>query len=124
MGWSKYKATQDHFRCLTYLTFLSWFSPSLIWKSLFAADIDECETNQFNCPVNEDCVNTAGSYVCNCVSGVFDDVGVCQLMTGKLMGNVGERVWCPKQREPAGGVYATSFLMQYKLQPEGLREQT
>ena len=55
-------------------------------------DIDECETNQFNCPVNEDCVNTAGSYVCNCVSGVFDDVGVCQLMTGKLMGNVGERV--------------------------------
>lgn len=45
-------------------------------------DIDECEVNQFNCPVNEECVNTAGSYVCNCVSGVFDGVGVCRLMTG------------------------------------------
>ena len=93
--------------------------PVTHWKSLFSADIDECQTNQFNCPVNEDCVNTAGSYVCNCVSGVFDGVGVCQLMTSKPMGNVREKVWCLKQREPAGGLYGTSFLTQYKLQPEG-----
>ena len=40
------------------------------------------------------------------------------------MENVREKVWCLKQREPAGGLYGTLFLTQCKLQPEELREQT
>ncbi|KAL9973363.1 hypothetical protein ACROYT_G019813 [Oculina patagonica] len=46
-------------------------------------DIDECQTNQYNCPLNEICVNTLGSYNCTCVSGLYDGAGICQEMTGK-----------------------------------------
>ncbi|KAL9973367.1 hypothetical protein ACROYT_G019818 [Oculina patagonica] len=46
-------------------------------------DIDECQTNQYNCPLNEICVNTLGSYNCTCVSGLYDITGICEAMTGK-----------------------------------------
>ncbi|KAL9973368.1 hypothetical protein ACROYT_G019819 [Oculina patagonica] len=45
-------------------------------------DINECQTNQYNCPLNEICVNTMGSYNCTCISGLYDSAGICQ-MTGK-----------------------------------------
>ncbi|XP_078369730.1 uncharacterized protein LOC144653570 isoform X1 [Oculina patagonica] len=46
-------------------------------------DIDECQTNQYNCSINEICVNTMGSYNCTCVSGLYDSEGICEAMKGK-----------------------------------------
>ncbi|KAL9973366.1 hypothetical protein ACROYT_G019817 [Oculina patagonica] len=43
-------------------------------------DIDECQTNQYNCPLNEICVNTLGSYNCTCVSGLYDSAGICKII--------------------------------------------
>lgn len=32
-------------------------------------DIDECLIGTYNCPTNNDCLNTDGSYYCTCTSG-------------------------------------------------------
>ncbi|KAL9973365.1 hypothetical protein ACROYT_G019815 [Oculina patagonica] len=45
-------------------------------------DIDECQANQYNCLLNENCVNTMGSYTCACVSGLYDSARICQIVTG------------------------------------------
>ena len=44
---------------------------------LFSADVDECQSNQYNCPPYEACNNTVGSYTCTCVSGMHDSNGNC-----------------------------------------------
>ena len=37
---------------------------------MFISDIDECSTRTDNCTkLGQICVNTAGSFVCNCTSG-------------------------------------------------------
>ncbi|BFZ22541.1 hypothetical protein BsWGS_25580 [Bradybaena similaris] len=41
-------------------------------------DLDECR-NQSICPINSDCVNSIGSYTCQCHSGyVKDTLGLCE----------------------------------------------
>ncbi|XP_022804306.1 uncharacterized protein LOC111341579 [Stylophora pistillata] len=73
----------DNATCLSLTeTIFQCLCPAGFTGNSCETDIDECQTNQYICPVNEECINTAGSYVCNCVSGVFDDAGVCQLRTG------------------------------------------
>ena len=38
-------------------------------------DIDECENNNTNsCGMLENCVNTIGSYECQCIDGLIRDV--------------------------------------------------
>ena len=32
-------------------------------------DIDECTTGTHNCTQNQQCVNSPGSFVCECISG-------------------------------------------------------
>ena len=36
---------------------------------MFYIDIDECMANTDNCPVNVTCMNTIGSYTCQCITG-------------------------------------------------------
>ena len=42
------------------------------------SDINECSKGTFNCTVNSTCVNTAGSYKCECNSGYSSTGGLCQ----------------------------------------------
>ena len=43
-------------------------------------DYDECSQNAYECDQNADCINSAGSYTCQCRSGYTGDGHVC---TGK-----------------------------------------
>ena len=47
---------------------------------IYVLDIDECQnTTTHNCP--QECVNTLGSYTCECYSGYRKDAGgICQGM--------------------------------------------
>lgn len=41
-------------------------------------DIDECNTSLVTCPAQSECVNTAGSYACLCLTGfVKNSTGLC-----------------------------------------------
>ncbi|KAK7092654.1 hypothetical protein V1264_008367 [Littorina saxatilis] len=41
-------------------------------------DIDECNTSRVTCPAQSECVNTAGSYACLCLTGfVKNSTGLC-----------------------------------------------
>ena len=45
--------------------------------NIIFADLEECTTNTHNCDVNADCVNTVGSYSCNCRAGYTGDGQTC-----------------------------------------------
>ena len=41
-------------------------------------DIDECSTGVHNCTQNQRCVNSPGSFICECISGYGLTNGVCE----------------------------------------------
>jgi len=41
------------------------------------SDINECETGDFECDDNAECINTEGSYECNCNNGYEGDGKNC-----------------------------------------------
>ena len=45
-------------------------------SQLFLTDIDECESSP--CHANANCINTLGSYVCNCSTGFHGNDTHCQ----------------------------------------------
>ena len=47
------------------------------FPNLIFADLEECSTNTHDCDVNADCVNTVGSYSCNCRAGYTGDGQTC-----------------------------------------------
>ena len=42
-----------------------------------STDKNECNTGSYECDVNADCVNTAGSYTCVCKQGYTGDGKTC-----------------------------------------------
>ena len=48
---------------------------------VFHSDIDECEENLGNCGDNAVCVNTIGSFMCQCLPGFSGNGLIC---IGKL----------------------------------------
>ena len=48
-----------------------------VGDGITCADVDECSSGTDSCPTNSLCMNTVGSYLCNCVSGYTDDNGDC-----------------------------------------------
>ena len=42
------------------------------------SDINECDLNTHNCSNNADCLNTNGSFVCNCSSGFSGNGVICE----------------------------------------------
>ena len=44
---------------------------------LGCVDFDECSTSQHKCDQNSDCLNTSGSYECNCRDNFFGDGKFC-----------------------------------------------
>ena len=51
------------------------FVCSLVY--LFHLDIDECLTGTDNCPSNSICLNTPGSFSCQCITGFKLIGGIC-----------------------------------------------
>ena len=51
---------------------------SLIILAPPVLDIDECAMGTDNCDVNADCVNTEGSFICNCRTGFQQDGRICR----------------------------------------------
>ena len=49
----------------------------IVFQNLNFADLEECSTNTHDCDVNADCVNTVGSYSCNCRAGYTGDGQTC-----------------------------------------------
>ena len=49
-----------------------------ILKCRFSPDIDECALGKDDCDANAGCVNTEGSYECNCNPGYFRDGLLCK----------------------------------------------
>ena len=41
------------------------------------ADINECTAGTYTCPTNTGCVNTIGSYTCQCVAGYEASGNIC-----------------------------------------------
>ena len=51
------------------------------YNSWCCTDIDECEENSHQCPSNAVCMNTVGSYLCECKSGFMEVEKSCVLFT-------------------------------------------
>ena len=72
----------------------------------FWVDIDECDTGAFQCDTDQFCVNTEGSYACECYHGYTKN------LTTSLC--VGMLIYCPinrsKYRENYDWVEKVSFL--------------
>ena len=49
----------------------------LMFDSFVFLDYDECDENTNQCDANAYCVNTVGSYTCQCQSGFSGDGRVC-----------------------------------------------
>ena len=49
-----------------------------ISASVIFPDIDECALGRDDCDANAGCINTEGSYECNCNSGYFRDGLFCK----------------------------------------------
>ena len=43
---------------------------------LFITDIDECETEQHGCCNNSQCIDTIGSYRCDCLPGYYNNATI------------------------------------------------
>jgi hypothetical protein len=50
----------------------------LQWFLLTRADIDECTNGPNDCDVNFECVNTLGSFTCECPTGFEINEGNCE----------------------------------------------
>lgn len=48
-----------------------------MFDSFVFLDYDECDENTNQCDANAYCVNTVGSYTCQCQSGFSGDGRVC-----------------------------------------------
>lgn len=46
--------------------------------NLYKTDVNECTGGSYSCPANTHCVNTVGSYTCECNAGYFKNGGSCQ----------------------------------------------
>jgi len=53
------------------------------------ADINECTSNQHNCAVNAQCVNTQGGFTCTCNSGYSGDGTTCTYLPRTCGGSLG-----------------------------------
>ena len=55
----------------------------LSWRLLyFLLDVDECQNNSLhNCHVNATCIDSVGSFDCECVEGFFGNGVECQSET-------------------------------------------
>lgn len=49
-----------------------------ITTTMSCIDINECERNLMVCSENEVCVNTLGSYTCQCLSGYYKQSNSCK----------------------------------------------
>lgn len=49
----------------------------LCYNPHFFLDIDECATGRDDCSANSNCLNTPGSFECNCRTGYQNISGVC-----------------------------------------------
>ncbi|XP_070175366.1 fibrillin-3-like [Littorina saxatilis] len=58
------------------------------WKgNACTVDIDECTTDNVTCPVNSECSNTMGSYVCRCNTGYSKHTdGTCKKVQASVCG--------------------------------------
>ena len=46
---------------------------SMLQSYISSSDIDECTSGNDTCHINATCINTAGSYDCECLSGFMGD---------------------------------------------------
>ena len=44
---------------------------------IIATDIDECQSGEYQCDVNAECVNIVGNYSCKCISPYVGDGFTC-----------------------------------------------
>ena len=51
-------------------------------RLIFPSDINECETGEHDCDVNATCLDSSGSWICNCSSEFTGNGTVC---TGQLL---------------------------------------
>ena len=56
--------------------------------SLSFSDVDECSSGGNNCDDNAQCLNTEGSFACNCSKGFEGNGTVCYGRTNVLKENV------------------------------------
>ena len=62
---------------LQFLHMYSYCSNTLLLQYHLSVDIDECGTNNGGCPEDMMCINTQGSYECDCRPGLtLDSDGV------------------------------------------------
>lgn len=47
----------------------------------FKKDVNECDEGKSNCDVDADCIDTVGSFYCNCTTGYFGDGVTCNSMS-------------------------------------------
>ena len=52
------------------------------------SDVDECDNNLHNCHVNADCINTIGSFYCDCRNGFNGNGTYCYGMYFLLLSYV------------------------------------
>lgn len=48
-----------------------------IWILFVSTDINECETANHTCNIHSNCLNTIGSFICECNSGYTGSGQVC-----------------------------------------------
>lgn len=65
-------------KTLNYISFVHYFHFYPYIKVYLFSDIDECTSGKDNCDANALCINTEGSYQCNCKPGYFGDGQFCK----------------------------------------------
>ena len=62
--------------------------PVIYVYCLFPIDIDECTEGTASCDSNSTCINTVGSYMCQCKEGFIHPPGLQQTCIGNDQGEI------------------------------------
>ena len=55
-------------------------------------NIDECSNSKTSCPLNSDCIDTMGSYICSCKDGYRSNGDLCEEINECDLGHQCEQV--------------------------------
>ena len=73
--------TGDGFNCTSmYIYTVRYIFISFVWhtETVIVSDVDECSSTEPPCDTHATCIDTTGSYICECVEGFSGNGTICE----------------------------------------------